>query len=454
MKMERQAFKKLIYKVGLVSLGCAKNLVDSESILGLLEEKGFEIVNDSYAADIIIINTCGFIGPAKDESIDTILEYGKLKKSGICKLLILTGCLVQRYSNELREEIPEIDIMLGTGNYIEIVEAIELAMNGQKICKIDGLNSPLTELPRRLTTYSGSAYLKISDGCDNFCSFCIIPHLRGKSRSRSIESLIDEATKLAKTGVKEIILIGQDITRYGNDLNKKVTLISLLERLVQIPEIKWVRLLYLNPERVSKDLIEFIASNSKICRYLDIPIQHISDKILEKMNRNTSADQIKNLLLKVRSQIPGVVVRTSLIVGFPGETEAEFEHLVQFVKDSSFNHIGVFTYSQEEGTPAALFDNQIDDKIKELRRAKIMKVQKSISKKINKNRIDEICEVIIEGEESNNLYIARSYAEAPQVDGKIFIISSEALKKGELIHVKISKSFEYDLLAEKYEFSE
>lgn len=441
----------MLKKVGLVSLGCPKNRVDSEAMLGLLDSAGYETVNDPCEADAIVVNTCGFIGPAKEESIEAIIEYSKYKKTKNCKLLVVTGCLAQRYSNELIDEIPEIDVLLGTGNYNDIVLSLDQALRGKRVCLTDGLDRPLTEHPRRISTNDGTAYLKISDGCDNCCSYCIIPSLRGKARSRTTESLITEANSLVEAGVREIILIGQDITRYGHDLKEDKDLIFLLSKLVEIEKLKWIRLLYLSPERVTETLLDFISQQPKICKYMDIPIQHISDNILQRMNRNISSQKVKDLIFQARKKIPGVVIRTSLIVGFPGESENEFNDLSLFLKEFQFNHVGVFAFSSEEGTIAASFSGHIDDIIKEARRASLMTIQKSISKKLNKKRLNEICEVLIEGKTADNTYIARSYGEAPEVDGQIFISSDKTLKKGEFVNVKISKTYEYDLLAEIYE---
>jgi ribosomal protein S12 methylthiotransferase len=423
-------------------------------MLGLLKNAGYRVVNDPCEADAIVVNTCGFIGPAKEESIETILEYSKYKKTKNCKVLIVTGCLAQRYSDELIEEIPEIDVLLGTGNYTDIISSIDEAFNGKKICLTDGLDRPLTALPRQLSTIDGTAYLKISDGCDNRCSYCIIPSLRGKARSRSFESLIEETAALVKGGVREIILIGQDVTRYGYDLDKDKDLIYLLNNMIEIEDLKWIRLLYLNPERVTDTLLDFIALQPKICKYLDIPIQHISDKILKRMNRSSTSENIKALLAKARKKIPGIVIRTSLIVGFPGEGEGEFNDLALFLREFQLNHVGVFSYSPEEGTDAATFSDQIDDAIKEERRASLMSTQKSISKRLNKMRLNEICEVLIEGKSADNTYIARSYGEAPEVDGQIYVLSDKSLEKGEFVNVKITKTYEYDLLAEIYESGE
>lgn len=441
----------MLNKVGLVSLGCPKNRVDSEVMLGLLLNAGYETVSDPGEAEAIVVNTCGFIGPAKDESIEAIIEYSKYKNTHNCKLLIVTGCLAQRYSKELLDEIPEIDVLLGTAKYVDIVSSIESAFNGIKVCAVDGLNDPLLELPRKISTDNGTAYLKITDGCDNRCSYCIIPYLRGRSRSKSIDSILNEANHLVTSGTREIILIGQDITRYGNDLYEDIDLIYLLNCLIEIEELKWIRLMYLNPERISNSLIDFIAQQPKICKYLDMPIQHVNDNILKTMNRNSTSAEIKDLIKQIRARIPGIIIRSTLIVGFPGESECEFNELADFLSEFELNHAGVFCFSPEEGTEAALFPEQIDVMIKEERRSKLMAQQKSISKKLNKKRLNELCTVLIEGKSNNNTYFGRSYGEAPDVDGQIFVLSDKPLEKGEFVNARITKTYEYDLLAEVHE---
>jgi len=443
----------LVNKIGIVSLVCPKNRVDSEVMLGLLKDAGFSLVHDPGEADAIIVNTCGFIGPAKDESIEVILEYSKYKISGTCKLLIVTGCMAQRYPNELMNEIPEIDAILGTGNHIDLLKSIELALNGTKPIFIDGLNRAIPQLQRVLTTQSGTAYLKISEGCDNHCSYCVIPSLRGRFRSRPMEGLIDEARLLVESGVREIVLIGQDITKYGRDLYEGNDLTVLLTKLTETKGLKWIRLMYLYPDRINGKLLDLINQNEKICNYLDIPIQHISSGMLEKMNRNFSPMQIRTLLTEIRNRIPGVILRTSLITGFPGETQEDFDELSEFVKEYKFNHLGVFCFSSEEGTPAAEFPDQIHDLVKEERRSFLMTLQKKIVKAVNKTRLNEVCEVLIEDESSENMYVGRSYAEAPSVDGQIYVLSNKTLRKGEFVSVKITKTYDYDLLAETYESS-
>jgi len=441
----------------MVSLGCAKNQVDAEVMLGLLSKKGYEIVNQPEDADIIIINTCGFIGPAKEESIQAILEQAKYKKIGKCKTLIVTGCLGQRYSKELLKEIPEVDVVVGTGEYSRIVEIIEeICSEGSKHNTFISDPSYIEKeyMPRVISTQAGTAYLKIAEGCDNYCSYCIIPQLRGRFRSRPLGSLINEAKSLVQSGIRELIIIAQDITRYGQDSNGEYNLVDLLDQLCQITDLKWIRLMYCYPDRITDELIEMIAKKEKICNYIDIPIQHINQRILSRMNRTSNSKQIRELLNNIKCRIPDIVLRTSLIVGFPGESEKEFNELKDFVNEGYFQHIGVFTYSQEEGTRAASFPDQIDDMVKEERRDRLMSIQRRISKRMMRSRCGQICEVKIEGKQSEDIYYGRSYGEAPEVDGLIYVHSSYPLEIGEFIYVKITNAFDYDLLGEVYESGE
>jgi ribosomal protein S12 methylthiotransferase len=439
-------------KVGIVSLGCAKNQVDAEVMLGLLSQKGYEIVNESADADIILVNTCGFIGPAKEESINAILEQGQYKKKGSCKALIVTGCLGERYSSELIEEIPEVDAVVGTGNYAKIIEILDNIKAGSRNTWLGHIDDPLDDsLPRIVSTGNRTAYLKIAEGCDNHCTYCIIPKLRGRFRSRNVESLLKEAEELVNSGIREIIVIAQDITRYGQDSKGGYNLVTLLKELCRIPDLKWIRLMYCYPDRITDELIELIAREDKICKYLDIPIQHINQGILSKMNRISNSKQIRDLLSKLRQRIPDIIIRTSLIVGFPGEGEAEMQELIDFVEEGHFNHIGVFPYSQEEGTRAASFPNQVEESVKEERRNQLMSTQKKISKRLMKARVGEKCEVLIEGRESEDLYYGRSYGEAPEVDGLIYVYSKDPLQTGDFVNITITKAYEYDLLGEVYE---
>lgn len=442
-------------KVGIVSLGCAKNQVDTEVMLGILTNRGYEIVNQSEKADILIVNTCGFIGPAKEESIQAILEQAKYKKYGNCKTLIVTGCLAQRYSDELMEEIPEVDAIVGTGNYSRIAEVLEKANKERSIAYLDNLSSPEKDgLPRMLSTGGVSAYLKIAEGCNNYCTYCIIPKLRGRFRSRPVSSVVKEANSLVQGGVRELIIVAQDITGYGQDSDGEYDLVLLLKQLCQIPDLKWIRLMYSYPDRITEELIELIAGEDKICNYLDIPVQHINQRILSRMNRVSDSKQIRSLLDMIKERIPDIVLRTSLIVGFPGERETEFQELMDFVEEGYFQHIGVFPYSREEGTRAAGFPDQVEESIKEERKNRLMSVQKRISKRLLRIRQGQKCDVQIEGRESEELYYGRSYGEAPEVDGKVYVHSTSPLMTGDFIRVKITKVFDYDLLGEVYESGE
>jgi len=442
-------------KVGMVSLGCDKNRVDSEVMLGLISRAGHTIVNRPEEADVIIVNTCGFIDPAKEESVETILEQAQYKKAGKCSLLIVTGCLAQRYSKEIMDEIPEVDAVVGTGRFTEILDIINRCESEHE--RLVAVGSPklpdIKDVPRMLTTPSYTAYLKISEGCSNCCTYCVIPQLRGPHVSRPLDEVLGEARQLVDRGVKEIILIGQDLTRYGQDLKGDVSLVKLVKELVKIHELAWVRLLYCYPDRVTDALIDAIAEEEKVCNYIDIPIQHIHPRILRKMNRPANPEQIKNLLLKLRKRIPDIIIRTSLIVGFPGEGEEEFQELVDFVKEFQFNRVGVFPYSRENGTPAARLPNQVDEGTKEARRDALMSIQQKISKKLNRQRIGQVCKVLIEGISSEGVYFGRSYGEAPEIDGQVFVISDRALKAGDFVDVRITKAYEYDLLGEDYESS-
>lgn len=436
----------------MVSLGCAKNQVDAEVMLGLLSQNGYKIVNESAEADIILVNTCGFIGPAKEESINAILEQAQYKKTGRCKALIVTGCLGERYKDELIQEIPDIDAVVGTGNYTKIVDVLDEITVGKHGSYYGNIDMPMDEvLPRIISTNGPTAYLKIAEGCDNHCTYCIIPQLRGKFRSKPISSVIQEATDLVKKGIREFIIIAQDITRYGQESKGSFCLVSLLKELCKIPDLKWIRLMYCYPDRITEELINLIAQEDKICCYMDIPIQHINREILLKMNRASGSNNIRILLKTIRERIPQIIIRTSLIVGFPGEGEEEFNELVSFVQEGHFNHVGVFPYSQEEGTKAAAFIDQVDDVIKEERRNQIMSVQKKVSKRLNKAKVGQIFEVLIEGMESKDLYYGRSYGEAPGIDGLVYVYSVEPLKVGDFVDTIITKSYEYDLLGEVYE---
>lgn len=433
------------YKVGLVSLGCDKNRIDSEILLNSVSEK-FEITNKAKESDIIIINTCGFIEKAKQESINTILEMANYKNTGKCKLLIATGCLTQRYGDELKELIPEIDIMLGVNDYNKLAEYIDNFINKkEKAISVNYSDSNINEGDRILTTNGYTAYLRIAEGCNNFCTYCVIPKIRGKFRSRTKESIIEEAKKLAKQGVKELILVAQDTTLYGTDLYGKKVLHELINELSKIEEIKWIRLLYCYPEEIYSELIDEVKNNQKVAKYFDLPIQHINSRILKLMGRKTNREQIENTIKLIREKISNVVLRTSLIVGFPSETKEEFEELKDFLSEYKLDKVGVFAYSQEEGTPAARIDNQIDENIKLEREKELMISQKNISKEINELKIGNKYDILVEGYNGERYY-GRSMEMVPEVDGYILFNSEEEIHKGQFVKVEITKSTDYDLI--------
>jgi len=435
--------------VYIETLGCSKNQVDSEIMLGILKDYGYKLTNDKWIAEVIIINTCGFIESAKEESINTILELSEFKNKGNCKLLIVTGCLSERYSKQLSNELPEVDIFLGTSNFIEIAKVIEEAKEKNEPIIKKSKEKVDYNSQRILTTPNYTAYIKIAEGCDNFCTYCIIPKLRGKYTSRKKEDIIKEAHVLASQGVKELIVIAQDTTRYGIDIYNTYELSNLLISLSNIDGIEWIRLQYLYPDIFNDELIEVIANNKKICDYIDIPIQHCNNNILKRMNRNTTKEQILSLINKLRNKIPGVALRTSLIVGFPGESEEQFNELCDFVKLVEFDRLGVFTYSQEEDTPAAKFKNQVSSDIKLERQSKIMEIQKNISSKKNIDKIGNIYDILIEEKiEDENIYIGRTQYDSPEVDGVVYINSVKNLEIGKFVKTKITDALEYDLIGE------
>ncbi|MDV4151270.1 30S ribosomal protein S12 methylthiotransferase RimO [Clostridium sp. AL.422] len=435
------------YKVGMVSLGCDKNRVDSELILGTIN-KFYEITNDPKEAEIIIVNTCGFIESAKQESIDTILEMAEYKKKYKCKMLIATGCLTQRYGEELLELMPEIDILMGVNDYMKIHKLILDFIKGErKLFAANYSDDNINEGIRLLTTDKHTAYVRIAEGCDNYCTYCIIPKIRGKFRSRTKEAILEEVNMLASNGVKEIILIAQDLTYYGMDIYKENKLHELINEISKVDGVEWIRLLYCYPEEITDELIEEVANNKKVVKYLDIPIQHISNNILRKMARRTNKETIIAIIEKLRKRIPGIALRTSLIVGFPGETEEDFNELCDFLKDYKLENVGVFKYSKEEGTPAANMIDQVDEDIKSRRQEALMIIQKNIVEDLNKLKISKVYDTIIEGRKGK-FFIGRSSEMAPEIDGSILIHNAENIKKGDIVKVQITEALEYDLVGE------
>ncbi|MGM9533883.1 MAG: 30S ribosomal protein S12 methylthiotransferase RimO [Intestinibacter sp.] len=434
-------------KIALESLGCSKNLVDAEIMMGILNEKGYRLTGDFDEADVIIVNTCGFIESAKQESIDTILDFADLKQTGNLKLLIVTGCLAQRYADELKEEIPEIDAIVGTGSYQNIDEIIGKLKEEHQIVSLNNIEFAYDEtLPRYVSTPSHMAYLKIGEGCDNKCTYCIIPKLRGKYRSRKMEDIISEAKKLAEMGVKELIVIAQDTTKYGVDLYGEERLAELLEELAQIDGFKWIRVMYSYPESITEKLVNVISKYDNICNYFDMPIQHASNRILKLMNRKTTKEDIMSKVEMIRNIIPDATLRTSIIVGFPGETDEDFEELVDFVKEVEFDKLGVFTYSREEDTPADRLPNHIEEEVKLERQERLMLVQQAISEQKNNQKIGNKYEVLVEEQIEDNVYIGRTMYDAEEIDAIVYIKSIRNLQVGEFVDVVITDALEYDLM--------
>ncbi len=432
-------------KIGVVSLGCPKNRVDTETMLGILGGEGYEIVAEPEDAHIIIVNTCAFIDDAKEESIDTILEMAEYKKKN-CRYLIMTGCLAERYHAEIMEELPEVDAVVGTGDYHKIAEVIKAVEIGEKPVLHGHIDDDIPEgYPRMVSTGGVSAYLKISDGCDNKCTYCIIPKLRGKYRSRPLGDILSEAKELADSGVREIILIAQDTTRYGYDISGHEMLTELLSELAKIENLHWIRVHYMYPESITDSMIELFAKEEKIVKYMDIPIQHINNRVLKRMGRHNTKEDTKNLIKKLRAEIPDITIRTTLIAGFPGETEEEFIELCDFVKEARFEKLGAFAYSVEEGTAAAKLDGQLDDDVKLSRQEVLMQIQSEISKELQEERLGKIVEVICEGyDEENLMYFGRSQADSLDVDGTVYFAASDEVKIGEFVKVKILDTDNYD----------
>ncbi len=426
-------------KVGFISLGCSKNLVVTEEIMGLFKKNGYEITGDVTEAEIILINTCGFIDSAKDEAISTILEMADYKKAN-CKYLIVTGCLVQRYKDELIKELPEVDLFVSIKEYDELWKMINKLINNKQ--NVDYLNYK----DRTITTGNSMAYLKIAEGCSNFCTFCAIPYIQGKYVSRKYEDILDEANRLVKNGIREIVVIAQDTTKYGIDLYGYSRLAELLNDLAKIEGLEWIRFLYSYPENINDELIKVVKDNEKICNYFDIPIQHISDKILKKMNRKSDSKSIRNLLKKLRTEIPDVILRTTLIVGFPGETEDDFNELYEFVKESKFDKLGAFAYSKEDQTAASKMPDQIDEDVKNIRQDKIMKLQQQISAERLREKVGKTYNCLIENiTEDGQYYIGRTYMDVPSEDGVVYVQYEDGVLIDDFIEVTIIDSTAYDL---------
>lgn len=444
-------------KILFVSLGCDKNLVDTEKMLALVQEQGYEITNEEEEAEVVVVNTCCFIQDAKEESIVTILEYAKKKEEGFLKGIIITGCLAQRYKEEIQKEIPEVDVILGSASYDSILEALENLKKNDKKNKYDSLEYLPKNLTKRvITTGTSMAYLKIAEGCNKRCTYCIIPSIRGNYRSVPMEEVLDEAGQLAKKGIKELVLVAQEVTLYGKDIYQKKALPKLLEELCKIEGIEWIRLLYCYPEEITDELIEVMKTEEKICHYIDMPIQHSEDTILKRMGRRTTKAQIKEVIGKLREAMPDICIRTTLITGFPGETQEEHEALMEFVDEMEFDRLGVFTYSMEEDTKAAEFEDQVEEEIKEQRKEEIMQLQQEVSYDLNQDMIGKELEVLIEGYLfDEDVYVGRSYKDAPTVDGYVFVSSEEEIVSGSFVKVKIKEAEEYDLIGDViYEFTE
>ena len=436
-------------KIGFVSLGCAKNLVDTEVMLRLLYDAGYEIVPEDTEAEIIVVNTCGFIASAKEESIDNILDVAWLKKNGKLRGIIATGCLAERYRDEIFRELPEVDAVLGTGSYHEIVRAVEAVSRGERYSSyLDKEKAPLGG-DRCLTTPEYTAYLKIAEGCDNRCTYCAIPSIRGKMRSRRIEEIVSEAKELEALGVKELNLIAQDTSRYGLDLYGEYSLARLVREITRETSIPWIRLLYCYPDKITDELIEELKTNDRLLKYMDVPIQHISDKILASMNRHGSAALIRETVEKLRREVPGITLRSTAIVGFPGETEEDFEELCAFIKEVKFDRFGAFTYSPEEGTPAAEFADQIDEQTKQDRYDILMQTQLSVSEELGAAMVGKTVTVLTEGYDVvAGTHYGRSESDGPDVDGKIYFSAKKRIPEGTFVRVKITEALDYDLMGE------
>ncbi|WP_308618039.1 30S ribosomal protein S12 methylthiotransferase RimO [uncultured Eubacterium sp.] len=440
------------YKVGMISLGCPKNQVDGEALLAKLAAAGYQIVNEIENSDVMIVNTCGFIEDAKREAIDTILEVAQYKEAGVISALVVTGCLAERYQDEILKEMPEVDAVIGIGANADIVKVCDKALCGIKTSNYPNKCYLPIDDERLLSTPSHWAYLKIAEGCDNRCSYCAIPGIRGKFRSRKIESVVDEAKSLVNRGVKEIILVAQDTTKYGQDLYGEYSLDKLLKELVKIDGLEWIRLFYCYPQRITDSLIEVIANEEKVCNYIDIPLQHSDTTVLKNMNRVGDGNDYRVLLDKMRKAIPDLALRTTFMVGFPGETDEQFENLCDFVKDMKFDKMGCFTFSPEEDTPAFDMDNQIDEDVKKRRQEVLMNAQYSITEASNKSRVGNVYKVIIDSF-ADGKYTGRSYMDSPEIDSGIIFTSNKKLNIGDFVNVKITDFDGYDLIGEHYEFT-
>ena len=437
-------------KIMFASLGCDKNLVDTENMLGILKDKGFEFTDDEMQADVIAVNTCCFINDAKQESINTILEMAEHKKDAVCKALIVTGCLAHRYKDEIIEEIPEVDALIGTSSYDKIAEVVLSVLEGKGINFVESADRlPVVNNHRVMTTGGYYEYLKIAEGCDKHCTYCIIPKVRGNFRSFTMEYLLEQAEYLVKNGTKELILVAQETTLYGIDIYGKKALPELLRKLCKIDGLEWIRILYCYPEEITDELIQVIKEEPKICKYLDMPIQHSSDNILKRMGRRTSRQELVDIITKLRENIPDIALRTTLITGFPGETEEDVEDLLDFVDTMEFDRLGVFTYSPEEGTPAATMSEQIEEEVKENRRDRIMELQQEISLDKSAAMVGKTVQVMIEGKiADDDAYVGRSYKDAPNVDGYVFVNTNAQLMSDQIVSVNITGAMEYDLIGE------
>ena len=437
-------------RIMFVSLGCDKNLVDTENMLGILKDKGFEFTDDEMQADVIAVNTCCFIHDAKQESINTILEMAEHKKDAVCKALIVTGCLAHRYKDEITKEIPEVDALIGTSSYDKIAEVVLSVLEGKGYsCVEDTDRLPVVKNHRIMTTGGYYEYLKIAEGCDKHCTYCIIPAVRGNFRSFEMEYILEQARYLADNGTKELILVAQETTVYGTDIYGKKALPELLRKLCRIDGLEWIRILYCYPEEITDELIQVIKEEPKICKYLDMPIQHSSDNILKRMGRRTTRQELVDVITKLRNNIPDIALRTTLITGFPGETEEDIDDLLDFVDTMEFDRLGVFTYSPEEGTPAASMTDQVPENIKEERRNRIMELQQEVSLDKSADMVGRVIPVMVEGKiTDDDAYVGRSYKDAPNVDGYVFINTNAQLMSGQIVNVSITGSMEYDLIGE------